>query len=135
MKPNLGLTRAEGEQLTSLLRDLPGAPTTQTSFGSLLHEWTLFVAAVERGYDDSIYEYLNDLSVRSQLQELVSLSQPNLAEKLESAIGPTDERFIAATELGEGPLIESDSSNPPWWHRVPRHRVGELADDLAEMGL
>ena len=41
------------------------------TLGALLRGWADLVTRVERGYDDSIYEYTNDLSVRDRLERLV----------------------------------------------------------------
>ena len=87
-----------------------------------------FVTAVERGYDDSIYEYTNDLSVRDRLERVVAGASPGLRAQLEQALAADDGRFEAATEEAERPLGARYTTW--WWRRVPRRRVGELADDL-----
>jgi hypothetical protein len=89
---------------------------------ALLRDWSALVTAVERGYDDSIYEYTNDLSVRDRL---AGIEGPELAE--------LDRRFEAATEPAARPLGER-AVGWGWWRRVPRRRTGELADDLASLG-
>jgi hypothetical protein len=123
MIPALDLTPDEREQLESRL-----AASGQQSLNELVRQWTDFVHAVERGYDDSIYEYTNDLSVRDILQRLLTAASPALRAKLERALAPVDERFTAATEESAQPLGTADGS---WWRRVPKRRVGELADDLS----
>jgi hypothetical protein len=87
-----------------------------TGLNALLRDWGAFVAAVERGYDDSIYEYTNDLSVRDRL---AGSDDPRVAE--------LDRRFEAATAEAAAPLAPRDGW---WWRRVPRRLVGDLADDL-----
>ena len=59
MSARLELTPEERDELARLLGE--------DSLGSLLRRWSEFVTQVERGYDDSIYEYTNDLSVRGRL--------------------------------------------------------------------
>ncbi len=71
MTANLDLDPEQREELTRLL----GGAT----LGSLLQEWGRVVTAVERGYDDSIYEYTNDLSVRDRLERVVEGAGPGLA--------------------------------------------------------
>ena len=56
---------------------------------------------VERGYDDSIYEYENDLSVRDRLEDVVTGASPGLRAQLERALAADDGRFRAATEAVE----------------------------------
>ena len=93
-----------------------------------------FVRAVERGYDDSIYEYTNDLSVRDRLESLVAGSSPTLRSKLREVLAPVDDRFELATEPAIRPLSATPGELGSWWQRVPKHREGELADDLEAMG-
>ena len=82
------------------------------SLGTLLSGWSALVAQVERGYDDSIYEYTNDLSVRDRLERVVGGAGPGLRAKLEAALAADDGRFDAATEDGARPLGESGGSRP-----------------------
>ena len=112
------------EQREELARLLAGA-----TLGALLQEWSRFVTAVERGYDDSIYEYTNDISVRDRLERVIAGASPGLRAQLERAVAEDDRRFTAATEEAARPLGKS-----PWAQRVPRRLVGELADDLDALG-
>jgi hypothetical protein len=100
---------------------------TEPSLGGLLRGWRDFVTQVERGYDDSIYEYTNDLSVRDRLEPLIQDAASTARAELEAV----DRRFEAATEESTRPLGAFKDATPPWWwQRVPRRLVGELADDL-----
>ena len=117
MTADLDLDPEQREELTRLL---DGA-----TLGSLLQEWGRFVTAVERGYDDSIYEYTNDLSVRARLDRVIAGASAGLRAQLERALAEDDRRFTAATEEATKPLGEEW-----WWRRVPLRRVGELAQDL-----
>jgi hypothetical protein len=99
------------------------------TLGALLQDWRRFVGEVERGYDDSIYEYTNDIAVRDRLERVVAGASPGLRAQLERALADDDRRFAAATEAAARPLGRS-----PWAQRVPTRRVGELAEDLAALG-
>jgi hypothetical protein len=112
------------EQRDELARLLEG-----TSLGALLQDWSRLVTEVERGYDDSIYEYTNDISVRDRLERVIARASPGLRAQLEGAVAEDDRRFAAATEEAARPLGTS-----PWAQRVPTRRVGELAEDLAALG-
>jgi len=114
---NLDLTPEERDELARLLGE--------DTLGALLRGWSQLVTQVERGYDDSVYEYTNDLSVRKRLDELTAGAGPGLRAKLEAALADADRRFMAATEEARRPLGKSR-----WAHRVPRRLVGELAEDL-----
>jgi hypothetical protein len=117
----LELAPEERDELARLLGD--------DSLGALLQDWSRFVTEVERGYDDSIYEYTNDLSVRTRLERVVAGASPGLRAQLERALAEDDRRFTAATEEAARPLGRS-----PWAQRVPTRRTGELAEDLAALG-
>ena len=120
MTADLDLDPEQREELARLLGE--------GSLGQLLKKWGSFVTAVERGYDDSIYEYTNDLSVRDRLERVVTGASPGLRAQLEGALAGDDGRFEAATEEAARPLGARYTTW--WWRRVPLRRVGELADDL-----
>ena len=117
MSADLDLDPQQREELARLLAG--------DSLGALLNAWSRFVTAVERGYDDSIYEYENDLSVRDRLERVVAGASPGLRAQLGRVLAEDDRRFTAATEEATKPLGEEW-----WWRRVPLRRVGELAEDL-----
>ena len=125
MTARLDLTPEERDELASLLA------VGSDSLGAMLRRWSDLVTAVERGYDDSIYEYTNDLSVRDRLERVAAGAGPALSAKLRDAFADDDRRFTDATEEGGRPLGESAGW---WWRRVPRRRVGELAEDLKALG-
>jgi hypothetical protein len=119
-------------RLARLLAELAGRAD---SLDAMLRRWSDFVTEVERGYDDSIYEYTNDLSVRDRLERVVQGAGPRLRAELEGSLAEDDRRFEAATEESARPLGEFGEASPPWWwRRMPRRRVGELAEDLESLG-
>ena len=127
MSARLDLSPDERQELARLL--------SEHSLDAMLRGWSDLVTGVERGYADSIYEYTNDLSVRDRLERVVQGAGAGLRVKLEGALAEGDRRFEAATEEGARPLGEFGDASPPWWwRRVPRRRVGELADDLESLG-
>jgi hypothetical protein len=121
MTAGLELDPEQREELTRLLAG--------DTLGGLLRKWSRFVTEVERGYDDSIYEYTNDMAVRARLERVVAGASLGLRAQLERALAADDRRFTAATEDAARPLGSSR-----WAQRVPTHRVGELAEDLAALG-
>jgi hypothetical protein len=134
MSADLDLTQDEREELARLLAELAGRTRREDSLGAMLGRWSAFVTTVERGYEDSIYEYTNDLSVRDRLEGVAAGAGPALQAKLHGALADDDRRFAAATEEADRALGEFAEAAPSWWRRVPRRRVGELADDLDALG-
>jgi len=135
MRARLDLTPDEQQELARLLAELAPPSGRDDSLGAMSGRWSDFVTRVERGYDDSIYEYTNDLSVRDRLERVVRSAGPGLRAALERGLAEDDRRFEAATEDAARPLGEFAETGPPWWwRRVPRRRVGELAEDLASLG-
>ncbi len=134
MSARLNLTREEREELARLLAELAARTDREDSLDAMLGRWTAFVTTVERGYEDSIYEYTNDLSVRDRLEGVAAGAGPALRAKLHGALAEDDRRFAAATQEADRPLGEFAEGGPSWWRRVPRRRVGELAEDLDALG-
>jgi hypothetical protein len=135
MSARLDLSPDEQHELARLLAELAERSGREDSLGAMLGRWSDFVTRVERGYDDSIYEYTNDLSVRDRLERVVHGAGPGLRAKLEGALAEDDRRFEAATEDSARPLGEFGQTTPPrWWRRVPRRPAGELAEDLESLG-
>jgi hypothetical protein len=134
MSARLDLTEEEREELGRLLAELAARTGREDSLGAMLGRWSSFVTDVERGYDDSIYEYTNDLSVRDRLESVVEGAGPGLRAKLDASLAEDDRRFAAATQEAARPLGEFMDAGPSWWRRVPRRRAGELAEDLEALG-
>ena len=134
MSARLDLTREEREELARLLAELAERTGREDSLDAMLGRWSAFVSAVERGYEDSIYEYTNDLSVRDRLESVAGAAGPALRAKLHGALADDDRRFEAATEEAARPLGEFADDAPSWWRRMPRRRGGELAEDLDSLG-
>ena len=132
MSARLDLNREERAELARLLAELAARTGREDSLNAMLGRWSTFVTAIERGYDDSIYEYTNDLSVRDRLESVTAGAGPALRAKLGDALAEDDRRFEAATEEAARPLGEDRAA--AWWRRVPRRRVGERARDLDALG-
>ncbi len=98
----------------------------------LLTGWRKFVEAVETGYTLTGYDYVNDLSTRDSLEELLIAAREPLGPKLtHEIVTPLDERFRAATRALPRPLRLGGSDQARWWwFRVPNDLTGELAADL-----
>lgn len=105
------------------------------SVDGLVNDWSRFIAAVERGYDNCVYEYENDLSVRDLLEEVITAAPESVRRKIRDVLAPWDRRFDEATLPTSRPLLPSVDQRPPgwWWFRLPRRRTDELAHEWQEL--
>jgi hypothetical protein len=106
----------------------PSSPTR--GLDSAIHSWELFVHECELGYQHSIYDFDNDLSIRDVLE--TSLRGPEQCSvdeigRIRSRVRIADEKFRRLAL--EGSVRRSDQQ--AWWHIViPKHAGPELAADL-----
>lgn len=101
-----------------------------------LRRWAAFVRQVETGYDDTIYDYTNDLSVRDLLEEQLAPLSPADGEALRAELHPWDQRFEAATRPSIRPVAPGVKDRErPWWFRIPLKLSEELASDLRSEGV
>jgi hypothetical protein len=144
------LTSDQEAALSRAVNDLPCAPHAR-SLRFLSRSWERLSREVESGYDDSIYEYLNDIGSRDVLQVLISSLPESLSQPVAASIEASDDRFLASTipvpsgkYLGAGiihidapPPIDSVPGGPSkWWYtRVPARPGEQLRKDLASSGL
>jgi hypothetical protein len=103
----------------------------------MVNSWAWLVAEVERGYDDLVDEYTNDLYCRDWLaQAWPMLTQP-VRVVWHAEILPLDERFRAATVDDGGKAISRYHrialKEGWWWQRRPRKLIGSLATALADV--
>ncbi|MFI6174467.1 hypothetical protein ACIA8R_02895 [Nonomuraea sp. NPDC051191] len=100
-------------------------------------KWAWLVGEVERGYDDMVDEYTNDLYCRNWLAEAWPMLTHPVRAAWHAEIQPLDERFRAATVDDDGEAISRYHRivlmEGWWWRRKPRKLLGSLASDLAEM--
>jgi hypothetical protein len=106
----------------------------------LLDSWSGLVQEVEFGYEESVYEYANDVDLRAILDRVGGSASPEAREALLRWLRPWDERYETATLRAAAPFHgRADPSDPyaasRWHWRIPRRLVGELKSDLEAMGL
>jgi hypothetical protein len=101
------------------------------SIKKLLSNWTTFIAEVERGYDSIIDEYVNDVSTRDTLEEVLRSLPEGIHAKVESALSSVDRRFEQATCPDRTrELARFTEPGTGWWERMPLKLVGPLASAL-----
>jgi hypothetical protein len=105
---------------------------TVPSPAQLLDEWAGFVESCEEGYDDNIYEFRNDRSVRDLWGRVLHDAQLRRFEELhelQRAVDRIDERYRRLCRDD----VQMGKEGDPWWRRcVPRNAGGELAQDLLQ---
>jgi ribosomal protein L16 Arg81 hydroxylase len=133
---NIQLSPDETLVLAAILALLSERAKRPLSLQKLLDRWSRVVAQVEQGYEYSIYEYTNDLSVRDLLEEILSETPQALRGKLAQAIQVWDDRFLEATRRVEKPLASTATCDlSHWWFRIPKSLEEELSEDLQAEGI
>jgi len=98
----------------------------------LIDAWSKIVEEIASGYEFTIYDYTNDLSVRDEIAEMMQALTDNGKKALAELVDPIDERFKEATR--EIPISVLHPSETPsdywWWYRVPTEPGEDLASDL-----
>lgn len=125
------LSREEKLVLVPLMASMSQKAHHILTLPLLIEKWEKFVSDVEDGYNESIYEYTNDLSVRDLLQVVIEKSPLELRDKLIRAIQISDERFNKVTEESKHSfLLDKKMSQEWWWFRIPVNPGSELKKDL-----
>ncbi|UUW87826.1 hypothetical protein ABFU82_05280 [Nocardioides sp. WV_118_6] len=105
------------------------------TLNEMFDAWASLVAEVERGYDQMVDEYTNDMACRDWL----SLVWPMLTDRVRDAraeeLKVLDARFKTATEDDGGSAIgrfyRVENKDGWWWRRRPIKAAGVFAADLA----
>jgi hypothetical protein len=147
MERKLVLSSEDSERIRTWLSnqkwvDCEGRPITlcvapEEHLLGLIEEWSSVVAEIEQGYKLTIYDYINDITVRDDIAEMMQLLTETGKSRLAEWVDPIDERFLRATR--EVPLPVSYPSAEPrdrwWWYRIPERLGEDLASDLCSIGL
>ncbi len=124
------LSREEELMLELVLSSLSRKAGHTLTLPLLLGRWKYFVSEVEVGYGDSIYEYMNDLTVRD-LQIIIENCPIALRSRLVETIQIWDDRFKEVTkESNISTLPDKGKTQSWWWFRIPAKPGEELRSDL-----
>ncbi|MBR7839453.1 hypothetical protein KDL01_39705 [Actinospica durhamensis] len=127
----LDLQRLKVEQ--SRINPASSVQQTEPSYGvfGCLRHWQLLVNRMATAWPDAdyymVYEYLNDLTVRDQVEEYLDAMPEPLAEKIHRFVKYVDDTFADLTIHDDGaelsqywrPLAEGREVRW-WWLRTPR---------------
>lgn len=100
-------------------------PAAGQKNAALVAKWKAFVEAVEKGYGFGLYDYRNDLDVRSLLD----------AGGVGAQVAGLDQRFEACLTAKKIKIWESDVAAAFWCYGYPRKTNAEFKQDLKAEGL
>lgn len=132
MKIILSLSSEQLRSIENILGSLSEQAQQSLSLKGLLESWKSFVERVEQGYQNSIYEYTNDLSTRDLLQKIVLGVSSTVRSELLKVLEPWDDKFYGATREIVRPLLPGPHEEKlnGWWFRVPHKMGDDLKNDL-----
>lgn len=105
------------------------------AFDAGLDGYRSLVATVEAGYDDCIYEYINDIDVRTIIQRILDDGYEPKAQAA-SELAELDARLARVLAPIPVPLRTTPGDRRVyfWWHGLPRNMSGELLQDALKNG-
>jgi hypothetical protein len=119
-----------------VIEDLSTRAGYPITLDGLVEAWSDFVRRVENGYEDSIYEYVNDLSMRELINEVSSRLPPAEQLRLQNVVDPLDARFKQATRRVSKVTAHTLLANlSPQGRRIPNVLTEELREDLIAEGI
>ncbi len=90
------LTRKEQLQIAELMQQaVPDDEFSGIEFGSLLFDWSDFVAECKNAFEGDLWEYRQGLKVRDTIQLVVEAAPEPLAEKIAGIVAEPDIEFQA----------------------------------------
>jgi hypothetical protein len=90
------LTRKEQLQIAELMQQMvPDDEFSGIEFGSLLFDWSDFVAECKNAFEGDLWEYRQGLKVRDTIQLVVEAAPEPLAEKIAGIVAEPDTEFQA----------------------------------------
>lgn len=114
----------------------------ENGLAGLVERWEAIVGEVERGYELTIDDYLNDVDLRDILEGAWELASDDERQPLRARRELADNRYRSVTQACPplwGEAVTEEMGFTPekeWWYfRRPRRPGQMLADDLAMDGL
>lgn len=108
----------------------------------LTARWARIVAEVERGYDVTLADYLNDMDLRDILEGALEVADPRERARVQHEVDRTDARFHSLTVPSDclygDDVAEEEGLSPvrEWWYFArPARPSASLVADLLRRGL
>ena len=136
------MTPVENEAIHAYLMSRGCSPlVVRHGLSGLLEHWAKIVTGTERGHDQSLDEWLNDMDLRDILAGALAAAEPRERRGAASRLDEADERFHAVTEpspcLWGEEIAKNNSWRPEWqwWYfRRPSVPGPTLREDLLVNG-
>lgn len=130
------MTAEDYESIDRALRELHARGWRKTiTLNEMFEAWASLVAEVERGYDQVVYEYTNDMACRDWLALVLPMLTDRVRDARAEELEGLDARFKAATEDDGGLAISRsyriEDKDRWWWRRRPIRVTGVFTADLA----
>ena len=136
MSKDFSLSFEDRSRIAHLVRErFPQDPdwSAEDYIRSSIEAWERFVSQeVELGYEFTIYDYLNDLGLRDDIQEILETLSPEGRLQVASLVEPIDRRFRRATRyVRRSVWYPAERRSRYWWyHRIPKRMGEDLRRDL-----
>lgn len=133
------LTRKEQEKIGQLLDGgRQFGEMAEVDFGTLLLNWSDFVAECEEGFEGDLEEYRLGLKVRDLIQYVVESCDEELAEKIDRIVADADASFRRMLTDRRKRIDTADTADaqqqPFWYQGVVRQQGVVLRRDLIRSG-
>ena len=119
-----------------------GPHVVRRGLTGLMDQWTGIVSGVERGLDETLDEWLNDMDLRDILSGAMAAAEPAERRTVADQLSDVDERFRVVTVACPcvwGEVVAATNSwhaEWQWWYfRRPSVLGPLLRDDLEANGL
>ncbi|HET6680386.1 MAG TPA: hypothetical protein VFG84_04245 [Gemmatimonadaceae bacterium] len=114
----------------------------KAGLGGLTARWARIVAEVERGYDVTLADYLNDMDLRDILEGALDVADARERERVQPDVDRTDSHFHSLTVPSDclygDDTAEEEGLSPvrEWWYFArPAQPSASLMADLLRRGL
>lgn len=118
------------------------APLVDAGLAGLVDAWDEIVRCVERGYDLTLDDYLNDMDLRDLLEAAWDVASETDRARSAALLTAADTRFRVFTHDAEclwgEDIAEEEGLDPArewWYYRAPTRPGAQLQEDLENWGL
>jgi hypothetical protein len=128
------LSQADTKLVTDFLAELSEASQHRQSLNRLISRWKNFSASVAKGYNDTIYDYENDLSIRDILDKIMEKLSESGKNEVAMHIEHADKSFVSSTRSIALPSHKIYDEDKWWQSRVPLYLSDELKQEFIDAG-